>query len=117
MTFIDEFGKKTVAQLKAYAKANDIDLYGVTTKPQILEVIASFFPEVGKTEEQLEQIKKAKEPIEKIAVYSNKNLYWGGVGTLEIGYNIIAKEMSEKWLTHKAVREASPEEVASYYGK
>lgn len=117
MTFIEEFGKKTIGELRVYAKENNIDLYGVSTKAQILEVIASFFPEVGKTPEQLESIKKDKEPVEKVAVYSKKNLHWTGVGSLTKGYNIVAKEMSEKWITHKAVRIATPSEVASYYGK
>ena len=54
---------------------------------------------------------------EKVAVYSERNLSWNGVGTLEVGYNIVTKEASEKWVTHKAVRPATPEEVARFYGK
>jgi hypothetical protein len=54
---------------------------------------------------------------EKVAVYSNRNIHWNGVGALEKGYNIITKEASVKWLTHKSVRQATPEEVAKYYGK
>ena len=79
----------------------------------ILEVLVSFFPEEGKTPQQ---IKELKEPVEKVAVFAEKNLYWRDLGALEKGYNIISKEKSEKWITHKAVRIASPEEVASYYG-
>lgn len=116
MSFIENFGNKTIAELKAYAKANNIDLYGVKTKNEILEVIVSFFPEEGKTPKQVEELKKSKEPVEKVAVFAEKNLFWREVGTLEKGYNIVAKEKSEKWITHKAVRLASPEEVASYYG-
>jgi len=52
-----------------------------------------------------------------VAVYSAKNLHWQGVGKLTPGYNILTKESAEKWLTNKHVREASPEEVATYYGK
>lgn len=117
MSFIDEFGSKTVGELKAYAKENKIDLFGVSKKSEILEVIASFFPEVGKTEEQLKSIKKEKEPVEEVAIFSSKNLYWREVGSLIPGYNIVSKEMSKKWLTHKAVRIAQPEEVAAFYGK
>jgi hypothetical protein len=36
---------------------------------------------------------------------------------LSVGYNIVSKEASEKWLTHRLVRIAQPEEVASYYAK
>jgi hypothetical protein len=54
---------------------------------------------------------------EKVAVHSSKNLSWQGVGKLSPGYNILTKEIAEKWLTNKYVREAAPEEVATYYGK
>jgi hypothetical protein len=52
-----------------------------------------------------------------VAVYSAKNLHWQGVGKLQPGYNILSKEVAAKWLTNKNVREATPEEVATYYGK
>lgn len=113
MSFIEDFGNKTISELRSYAKANNIDLFGTKTKKDILEVLVSFFPEEGKTPQQ---IKELKEPIEKVAVFAEKNLYWRDLGALEKGYNIISKEKSEKWVTHKAVRIASPEEVASYYG-
>jgi hypothetical protein len=54
---------------------------------------------------------------EKVAVHSSKNLSWQGVGKLSPGYNILTKEIAEKWLTNKHVRKAEPEEVATYYGK
>jgi len=50
------------------------------------------------------------------AVYSAKNLRWSEVGTLTKGYNIVTKEAAEKWLTLAGTREATPEEVATYYG-
>jgi hypothetical protein len=109
---IEELAKKTVMELKSYAKKNDIDLFGVSTKLQILEVIASFIPN-----ESTEIIKENKAEIEKVALYSDRNIYWGGLGELKVGYNIVSKEASEKWITRKAVRIAQPEEVASYYGK
>ena len=52
-----------------------------------------------------------------IAVHSAKNLHWQGVGKLKPGYNILSKEVAEKWLTNKHVREATAEEVATHYGK
>lgn len=52
----------------------------------------------------------------KVAVYALRNLSWPGVGKLDKGYNFVTKEVADKWLQHKAVREASPEEVASHFG-
>ena len=52
-----------------------------------------------------------------VALYSAKNLHWQGIGKLKPGYNILTREIAEKWLTNKHVREATPEEVATYYGK
>lgn len=64
-----------------------------------------------------EVMPKQEEEVEKVAIYSEKNMRWGLLGTLNIGYNIVNKEEAEKWLTLKAVREATPQEVATYYGK
>ena len=54
--------------------------------------------------------------VDKVAVYALRNLSWDAVGKLDKGYNFVTKEVAEKWLQHKAVREASPEEVASHFG-
>lgn len=54
---------------------------------------------------------------EKVAVWSKGNIRWTGVGALSKGYNIVTKEAAEKWLTREGIREATPEEVATYYGK
>lgn len=121
MSLVEELKKKTVFELKSYAKKNNIDLYGTKTKNEILETIFNFvpleeFPNVSK--EKIEESKKSKiEPKKNIALYSQKNISWQGVGELTKGYNIVSKEASEKWLTHKAVRLATPEEVAKHYGK
>lgn len=112
MTTIQELSKKTVMELKSYAKKNNIDLFGVSTKLEILEVIGSFIPPEPK-----QKSGKESNPDEKVAVFSTKNLHWTGVGTLEVGYNIVSRPDSEKWITHKAVRVATPEEVARAYGK
>jgi len=53
---------------------------------------------------------------EKVVLFSPKNLRWNMLGTLVKGYNVVTKEAAEKWTTLKGIREASPEEVASYYG-
>lgn len=113
MTSIEELSKKTVMELKSYAKNNNIDLYGVRTKFEILEVIGSFIPPTKK--EIVET--KPKGEINTAAVYSTRNLYWNGIGSLNVGYNIVSEENAEKWITHKSVRKASAEEVAREYVK
>lgn len=110
MSFMEEMSKKTVFELRSYAKEHNINLDGVSKKAEILEVISSFNPE-KKAEVQQEQ------SGEKVAIHSSRNIHWNGVGSLTIGYNIVTKEASEKWLAHKAVRLATPQEVAKYYGK
>lgn len=110
---IDKFSKMTMPQLKSYAKKNKIDLVGASTKIEILEAILPFVPR----QDEEEKTKKIDNPKEKIAIYSNRNIHWNGVGSIEKGYNIVTKEASVKWLTHKSVREATPAEVAKHYGK
>ena len=119
---VAQFTKKTVPQLKAYAKKHNIDLYGTNTKEEMLEAILPFVPR--KDIEEVKETKKIKKekveleiPVDRMALYSERNLHWNGVGALVKGYNIVTKEDSVKWLTHKAVREASPKEVARHYGK
>ena len=112
MSLVEELKSKTVFELKSYAKKNNIDLFGVSTKNEILEVIFSFVPK-----DTQELVVKAKPPKEKVAIYSLRNLNWNGVGALTKGYNIVTQEDSEKWITHKAVRTATPEEVKRAYGK
>ena len=112
MSLIEELKSKTVFELKSYAKKNNIDLFGVSTKNDILEVIFSFVPK-----ESSELAVNKPEPTEKVAIYSVRNLHWNGVGELTKGYNIVTKKDSEKWLTNKSVRSASPEEVKRAYGK
>ena len=113
---MEELSTKTVMALKAYAKKNDIELFEANTKLEILEIIASWFPPENK-EETVEQVNKNKNMDNKIALYSERNLHMDNLGALKVGYNIVSKEASEKWLTHKLVRIAPAEEVASYYGK
>jgi hypothetical protein len=115
-TTMEELSTKSVLALKAYAKKNDIELFDASTKLEILEILASWFPPENK-EERVEEPDKAEDLTNKIALYSGKNLHMDNIGALKVGYNIVSKEASEKWLTHKLVRKASPEEVASYYGK
>lgn len=113
---MEELSTKTVMALKAYAKKNNIELFDANTKLEILEIIASWFPP-EKKEEVVEKAEKNKNMINKVALYSERNIHMDNLGALKVGYNIVSKEASEKWLTHKLVRIAPPEEVASYYGK
>lgn len=108
---VEELKKKTVLELKSYAKKNNIDLFGVSTKAEILEVILSFVPR----EDTVKADKKKNGS--KVALFAPRNIHWNGVGVLEKGYNVVTKEASEMWLRHKAVRIASPDEVALHYGK
>ena len=106
---IEELSKKTVMELRSYAKKNNIELFDSKTKLEILEILASWIPPV-----QTVSTKKESHPV---AVYSKKNIFWNGLGQLKIGYNIVSEEEAERWVTNKAVRQATPEEVATYYGK
>lgn len=54
---------------------------------------------------------------DKVAVWSDKNIRWSDVGTLIKGYNLVTKEAAEKWLTKAGIREATAEEVSTYYSK
>ena len=108
MLNINELSTKTVMEIKSFAKKNNIDLLGANKKAEILEIIKNWTPE---------EIKQPTNKNEKVAVFAQKHLFWNGVGDLKKGYNIVTKEESEKWITHKAVRIATPSEVASYYGK
>jgi hypothetical protein len=117
-TTMEELSTKSVLALKSYAKKNNIELFEASTKLEILEIIASWFPPETKEKiEEVEELDKAKTLIDKVALYSDRNLHMDNLGALKVGYNIVSKEASEKWLTHRLVRVASPEEVASYYRK
>lgn len=60
--------------------------------------------------------KDTQTPEDKVAIYSDKNMHWNGIGGIVKGYNIVTKEAAEMWLTRKGIRQATPEEVASHYG-
>lgn len=113
MTILKDLSKSTVMEIKSYAKKNNIDLLGSTKKIDMLKIISNWTPK-----EEIQEIKKDDQVInEKLVLFSEKNIFWNGVGEVTKGYNVITKEVSEKWLTHGSVRIASPQEVASYYGK
>ena len=65
----------------------------------------------------VEEKEEPKKVSEKIALWSNKNIRWSDVGELKKGYNIVTEGASEKWLSKDGIRKATPEEVATYFGK
>lgn len=71
----------------------------------------------GANRQKKEVTETPKAEAEKVALFSEKNLHWLGVGNIRPGYNIVTEEASRLWLTRRGVREATPEEVATYYGK
>lgn len=49
-----------------------------------------------------------------VAVFSERNINWDGVGKLQAGYNLVSKKAAEQWLSGSLkVRLATPEEVAA----
>lgn len=65
---------------------------------------------------KVDTTKPEPEVDEKVALWSEKNIRWTGVGTLTKGYNIVTKEAADKWLTLNGIRIATPEEIVTYYG-
>ena len=65
----------------------------------------------------VEEKEESKKVAEKVALWSNKNIRWSDVGDLKKGYNIVTEGASEKWLSRDGIRKATPEEVATYFGK
>ncbi len=68
-------------------------------------------------EEKPVKAKKAPKPVvevetEKVALFSERNINWAGVGSLKAGYNIVSKADADLWLSGSLkVREATPEEI------
>jgi hypothetical protein len=145
MSLYDVLNKKTVLELRSYCEDNGINLESNMKKAEIIATLEKFADESGlakkiqekqKSEEEkivaqnvinltytkkenteVVETKKPKKNKNEVALYASRNLSWTGVGELKVGYNIVSKEASVKWLTHKHVREATPQEVARYYGK
>lgn len=145
MSLYDVLNKKTVLELRSYCEDNGINLESNMKKAEIIATLEKFADESGlakkiqekqkaeeeklatknvidltytkKNEVKVSEPKKVKTKKNEVALYTSRNLYWAGVGELKVGYNIVSKEESEKWITHKAVRIATPNEVARHYGK
>jgi len=59
----------------------------------------------------------AKPVVERIAVFSTKNISVPGLGKVYRGYNIVKKEAADQWATKPYIRIATPEEVAKEFGR
>lgn len=59
---------------------------------------------------------KPESSVEKVAIHSTKNVNWEGVGKIYKGYNIVAKDVADQWLTRSHVRLATPDEVKKAFG-
>ena len=53
---------------------------------------------------------------DKVAIYSERNVTWEGVGKIYRGFNIVSKTASESWVQRPYVRLATPDEVAKEFG-
>ena len=54
---------------------------------------------------------------EMVALFSEKNIYWEGIGRILKGYNFVESEIAEKWLGRSYIRLATPEEIKQEFGK
>lgn len=60
--------------------------------------------------------KPSTKKVNKVAIFSNRNLVWQGVGKIVKGYNFVDGLEADQWLTKEGVRKASPEEVKAALG-
>lgn len=74
---------------------------------------------IGSVDVKSKSKKKAvvvKEAIDTVALNSNRNISWDGVGRLKKGINIVTAEEAAKWTELKGVELVSPEQVAKEFG-
>lgn len=92
-------------------------------QPAPVQVLGNVNGAIGATtmvpEPKKPVVKKEKKAAKQdtVAIHSTKNVTWPGVGKVYVGYNIVEKEESEKWLTRSHIRLATPQEVAKEFGK
>ena len=77
-------------------------------------VVEEVAPVVEKTEKPAKTEKKNADKT--VALLSTRNVTWNGVGSVEVGFNIVTEEQAEKWLTRSHITLATPEDVAKGYG-
>lgn len=122
--------KLTVAELKKVAKHNNVSVSG-TRKADIIFMLN----EAGITNAEGVDFNDVVEPVVeakkerkttvgekphietgKIALYSEKNRFSSDFGRIEKGYTIVTPAQKDFWIRFPGVREATPKEVAKYYG-
>jgi hypothetical protein len=81
------------------------------------KTVASRAADSALAKKKIESKEEAPKKDSKVALWSNKNIRWTGTGSLVKGYNIVTKEAADKWLSKQGIRKATPEEIATYYGK
>lgn len=72
----------------------------------------------------------AKTPVKKTAakpsarkekevtyLWSDRSLYWNGVGNLSKGFNVVLKASEDKWLSKGGVRKATQDEINKEHGR
>lgn len=122
----------TVSQLRQLAKAKGVSVSGTrkadiifmlqeagVTSSEGVELSDDVEPEIVKPSKKDHPISpKGSNPIEigKIAIYSERNRFNSEYGRIEKGYNIVSVKAKDFWTKFDGVREATPKEVAKYYG-
>ncbi len=76
-------------------------------------VMGSTTTKANKTKK--EPVAPVETPVNKVALYSERNLYADGFGKINVGYNIVPKKYSDFWLKQRGVRLATPQEVAEAF--
>lgn len=54
--------------------------------------------------------------VQKVAIFSSRNIVWQGVGKIVKGYNFVDALEADKWLTLDNVRKVDPQEVKALLG-
>jgi hypothetical protein len=55
-------------------------------------------------------------PLNKVAIFSTRNVYADSYGNIKIGYNIVGNRHAEFWLQQSGIRLATPEELMEAFG-
>jgi hypothetical protein len=59
---------------------------------------------------------KLEVPLNKVAIFSTRNIYADTYGNIRIGYNIVGNKHAEFWLQQSGIRLATPEELMEAFG-
>jgi hypothetical protein len=111
------------APVEEVKEDNSVITAEVAGEPAPVQVLGNVNGAIGATtvvpEPKQPVVKKEKKSAKKdtVAIHSTKNVTWPGVGKVYVGYNIVEKDESEKWLTRSHIRLATPQEVAKEFGK